>query len=43
MALKNDAKFKEKLNEKFSEFSTRHSKVLKFNFDELFLSKVYKV
>ena len=51
MALKSDAKFKEKLtcgfkyiwNEEFGEFSPNHSKVHKFHSDRLFLSKVYEV
>ena len=50
MALKSDAKFKEKLtfgfkyirHEEFVEFSPNHSKVQKCHSDGLFLSKVYE-
>ena len=49
MTLKSDAKFKEKLAcsfkydmRNFGEFSPIQSKVQKFYFDGLFLSKIYK-
>ena len=47
MTLKSDAKFKGKLacsfkhDKEFGEFSPNQSKVWKFHFDRLFLSKVY--
>ena len=50
MILKSDAKFEkkpdswfQKRTEEFGEFSLNHSKVQKFHFDGLFLSKVYEV
>ena len=51
MALKSDAKFKEKMacgfkyvwHEEFGEFSPNHSKVQKRHSDGLFLPKVYEV
>ena len=49
LIMKRDVKFKEKLackfkyDEKFCEFLPNHSKVPKFHFDGLFLSKVYMI
>ena len=47
MTSKSDAKFDEKLicgfNKEFGKFSPNHSKVHKFHFDGLFLSKVYDI
>ena len=49
MTLKSDAKYKEKLTcgfkwyEEFGKFLPSYSKVWKFYFNELFLSKVYKI
>ena len=49
MTLKSDEKFTEKLtcgfkyDKELGEFLPNHSKVWKFHFDELFLSKVHKV
>ena len=50
MTIKSDAKLEEKADswfqkwhEEFGKFSPNHSKVQKFHFDGLFLSKVYEV